>query len=174
MVAELKGLRPALYFCSPQDIKGVVISTFSDPSNGTADEICGQRGGIFRLLLHGGQQAELLFHLISCTINNQRSVLYSSFGAEILAASNADDRGYDLNLSFSRYSLINLSLPLIHKNIFDSKALFETLTTLHQTDDYSLLRTVSRIRASFESKKLNIMRWIPAVVNVADAIGKSN
>lgn len=72
--------------------------------------------------------------------HKQRRVSYSSFGAEILAASNGDDRGFDLKFSFA--SLFP-HLPLRHKLLVDSKALFETLTTFHQVDDYRLRGTIA-------------------------------
>lgn len=61
-----------------------------------------------------------------------------------------------------------------HKLLIDSKALFETLTTLLQADDYRLRKTVARIRASLESKELNVVRSIAGVVNYADVLTKRN
>lgn len=116
-------------------------------------------------------EVEALFYPLSWSSHKQRRVSYSSFGAEILAAADADDRGFDLKQSF-------LSLfphkPLSHELIIDSKALFETITTLHQTSDYRLRKTVSRMRDSFESKQLNVVRWIPGPSNFADALTKRN
>lgn len=171
MLGDLKKHRPSLYFRSPSNISDISISTFSDASHGAADEIYGQTGGLCGLVIQDDTSSRRMFHPISWTSHKQRRVSYSSFGAEILAAANADDRGYDLKLSFR--SLFP-DRPLRHKLIVDSKALFETLTTLHQSDDYRLRKTVARIRASFESKELNIVRWIPGIVNVADALTKRN
>lgn len=171
MLSDLTKHRPALLFRAPNAIRDVSISTFLDGSHGAADKIYGQTGGICGLVIHDTDVKFRLFHPISWTSYKQRRVSYSSFGAEILAAANADDRGYDLKLSF-------ISLfpdhPLRHKLIVDSKALFETLTTLHQSDYYRLRKTVARIRSSFESKELNIVRWTPGVVNIADVLTKRN
>lgn len=170
MTAELKKLRPRISFRAPAEISNVMIHTFSDASHGAADEIYDQTGGLNGLLIQQTNGLDI-FHPVSWTSHKQRRVSYSSFGAEILAASNGDDRGYSLKASF-------LSLfphqPLQHNLLIDSKALFEALTTLHQTDDYRLRMTVARIRASFESKELNIVRWIPGVVIYADVLTKRN
>lgn len=64
--------------------------------------------------------------------------------------------------------------PLRSKLLTDSKALFETRTTLHTSEDYRLRATVARLRASFESKELNTVQWIPGVRNAADAMMKQN
>lgn len=110
-------------------------------------------------------------HPIAWSRHKQRRVSYSSFGAEILAATYGDDRGYDLKMS-----LLSMfpDKPLKHQLLIDSKALFETVTTLHQTDDYRLRKTVARIRASFESHGLNIVHWIPGTENYSDTLTKRN
>lgn len=42
---------------------------------------------------------EIFYHPIAWTSHKQKRVSYSAFGAEILAAADADYRGYDLKLS---------------------------------------------------------------------------
>lgn len=64
--------------------------------------------------------------------------------------------------------------PLLHELLFDSKELFETPTTLHTSEDSVLRATVARMRASFESRELNAVRWIPGVRNLSDALTKRN
>jgi len=56
----------------------------------------------------------------------------------------------------------------------DSKALFDTVTTLHEGTDYRLRQTVQRIRDSFECGDLDVLCWIPGNANIADALTKRN
>ena len=64
--------------------------------------------------------------------------------------------------------------PFQHELLVDSKSLFETITTLHNSGDYRLRKTVARMRDSFESQELNVLRWIPGTENYADAMTKRN
>lgn len=171
MVVDLKKLRPALTFKQPKKVSNVLICSLSDASHGGHDEIYGQSGVITGLKVDQIEGDSTLFHPISCSSHKQRRVSYSSFGAEVVAATCADDRGYDLKLSFA--SLFP-DRPLRHELLVDSKALFETLTTLHQGEDYRLRKTVARMRISFESQELNAIRWIPGTSNYADALTKRN
>lgn len=98
-------------------------------------------------------------------------ISYSSYGAEILAASDADNRGYHLK------EMLHAIFPdrkLKHELLVDSKSLFETITTLHQSGDYRLRKVVARMRDSFESKELNIVCWIPGSRNYGDVLVKRN
>lgn len=53
-------------------------------------------------------------------------------------------------------------------------ALYNTLTTTHESQDYRLRRTVQRIRDSFEARDLDALIWIPGTDNIADALTKRN
>lgn len=64
--------------------------------------------------------------------------------------------------------------PLRHELLVDSKSLFETITTLHQSGDYRLRKVVARHRDSFESKELNTVRWIRGSANYANVLTKRN
>lgn len=55
-----------------------------------------------------------------------------------------------------------------------SKALLETSTTFHPSENYLLRATVASMRASFALMGINVMRWIARVRNVADALLKWN
>ena len=59
-----------------------------------------------------------------------------------------------------------------HQLNVDSRALYDTITTLHESIDYCLRQTVQRIRDSFESRDLNVLRWLPGQQNIADALTK--
>lgn len=101
----------------------------------------------------------------------QKRVSYSSYGAEILACTEAYDRGFNIKCALKSISPLD-DFPQI-LNV-DSKALFDTITTLHEGKEYRLRQTVQRIRDSFESKELNMLRWIQGNVNIADALTKRN
>lgn len=171
MLAELHKLKPRLVYRNPGNITNVIISTLSDASHGASDEIYGQSGVLCGLKITNATNSAPFFHAVSWTSHKQRRVTYSSFGAEILAAASGDDRGFDFKMSLS--SLFPQK-PVKHQLLIDSKALFETITTLHQTDDYRLRKTVARIRASFESQELNVVHWIPGTENYADVLTKRN
>jgi hypothetical protein len=55
----------------------------------------------------------------------------------------------------------------------DAKGLYDTLFTLHESRDYRLRPTVSRIRDSFDSHELQVLRWIPGATNLADALKRN-
>ncbi len=56
----------------------------------------------------------------------------------------------------------------------DNKALYNTLTTTHESQEYRLRQTVQRIRDSFESRDLDALIWVPGTDNIADALTKRN
>lgn len=62
--------------------------------------------------------------------------------------------------------------PIRHEILVDSRALFDTITTLHECKEYRLRNTVNRIRNSFEAQELDSIRWNPGTKNVADALTK--
>ena len=63
-------------------------------------------------------------------------------------------------------------IPIRSSLYVDSKGLFETVKTLHESRDYRMRQTVQRIRDSFEGKELDSINWIAGVDNVADALIK--
>lgn len=56
----------------------------------------------------------------------------------------------------------------------DSKGLYDTITTLHEGGEYRLRQTVQRIRDSFETQDINVLRWVQSRANIADALTKRN
>lgn len=56
----------------------------------------------------------------------------------------------------------------------DSKALWDIITTQHESKEYWLRQTAKRIGNDFEGKELNILRWTPRKYNLADALTKRN
>lgn len=113
----------------------------------------------------------MLYHVLKWTSHKQNRVSHSSFGAEIIAAASIDDRGYDL------CEMMRQIFPLTkieHELIVDSKALFDTITTLHEVHEYRLKKAVTMLRDAFECGQLDCLRWLNVKYNFADALTKRN
>ena len=148
MLSELTNVRPTICFLNPGPIRSVTLTTLSDASHGGAEFDYGQSGIISGLKIDTTQTTSPIFHSLSWTRHKQKRVTYSSFGAEILACADAEDRGHDLKESFK--SIFPHS-KIKHEVLVDSRALFDTITTLHEAKEYRLRKTVTRIRNAFES-----------------------
>lgn len=109
--------------------------------------------------------------MLNWTSHKQKRVSHSSFGAEIIAAADIDDRGYDLREMMREVFPVT---GIEHELIVDSKALFDTITTLHEAHEYRLRKTVTMLRDAFESGQLNCLRWLNGRYNIADALTKRN
>ena len=172
MVKEIYRLSPTLQFRCPNESEenDPFLCTFSDAAyNISSSHTYGQTGIFSGLALP--QSNGTLFHPLDWFSNKQRRVSYSSFGAEILACADADDRTYPLRQGLR--ILLNKSNLQSHLNV-DSRGLFDTLSTLHEGRDYRLRETVQRIRDSFESKEIDVLRWIKGTSNISDALTKRN
>lgn len=113
-----------------------------------------------------------MYHLIDWASLKQRRVSYSSYGAEILACTEADDRGFNMKMALQSITQDNKRIP--HVLNIDSKGLYDTITTLHEGREYRLRQTVQRIRDSFESGELDTLKWVQGIANIADALTKRN
>lgn len=172
MVKELLKLAPVIKFTSPTQGSNPdpFVCSFSDASyNISSTQSYGQTGIITGLAIP--QQGHLLFHPVDWASSKQRRVTYSSFGAEILACAEADDRSYSIRQAYR--ILLNKDGLQSHLHV-DSRGLFDTITTLHEGRDYRLRQTVQRIRDSFEAKEFDVLRWIKGSTNIADALTKRN
>lgn len=109
------------------------------------------------------------FYVIVWVSTKQKRITHSSYGAEILACAEADDRGYYLKAGMQ--SLFP-NTAMRNEIAVDSMGLFDTISTLHEDRKYRLRQTVRRIRDSFESCELDILRWVPGSNNIADALTK--
>lgn len=74
---------------------------------------------------------------------------------DILAYTEADDRGYNLKMGMASIFAGKQFTPELN---VDPKGLFDTVKTVHEGRDYRLLQTVQRIRDSFESQEINFIR----------------
>ena len=99
-----------------------------------------------------------------------KRVVYSSFGADILACADADNRLFGLKGGLSSL----LDEILISELIADSKGLFTCVTTLSDQREYALRRTVARTRKSFDSEELNCLRWFKGQQKLSEAPIKWN
>eukprot|EP00177_Eucheuma_denticulatum_P007832 GFKZ01014258.1.p1 GENE.GFKZ01014258.1~~GFKZ01014258.1.p1 ORF type:complete len:1202 (-),score=97.36 GFKZ01014258.1:1881-5486(-) len=170
MVSELRRLKPILTYKKVLDPTSVSLFTFSDAAH-PQDRDYGQTGLVIGIVARNITEDRIVFHVLDWTSQKQQRVSHSAYGAEILAASSGDDRGY-----FYKQAINTLfpKSPLKHDLNVDSKGLWDTITTLHEGKEYRLRQTVQRIRNSFEAQELNVLRWIPGTENVADALTKRN
>lgn len=89
------------------------------------------------------------------TMHKKNRVKYFEFGAEILTAADADDRGYDLKLSFNSI----LGYGRIKQEIYaDSRPIFDMVTTLHEPREFRHRKTVARMRETFGFGELEAMK----------------
>ena len=168
MVRDLLDLRPWVTFTKPEGVTKLQYCTFSDASH-PRDRDYGQTGIIAGFKIETADTARTIFHATDWTSQKQHRVNYSSYGARILIAAYGDDRGfYYKSVMASLFG--HIKVP--HELNVDSKALFDTITTLHESTEYRLCPTVQRIRNSFESGELDVVRWLPGTINVADALTK--
>lgn len=150
------------------NITNVLVSNFSDALHPGRELDYGQTGIVTGLRIENGDGPDI-FHTIDWISHRQKRVSYSSYGTEIIATAHGDDRGYYLNSGIN--SLFTNRMPK-HELTVDSRALYDTITTLHESTEYRLRQTVQRIRNSFQSQELDVMRWIPGTGNIADALTK--
>lgn len=100
---------------------------------------------------------------------------YSTFGAEILAAADADadadDRGFDIKSSLES---VFQNEDFKHEILVESRALFDTITTLHEPLEYCLRKVLARMRDAFESGDLYVFKWVQGCNNLADTLTMPN
>lgn len=170
MLKELKDMKPVIKFRKiTSKILALDIWTFSDASfNIVTGREYGQTGIVTGIKVVG-EEGDDTFHLIDWASTKQRRITHSSYGAEILACSDADDRGYYLKQAVNSMSNRDSTRHILH---VDSRGLFDTISTLHDGKEYRLRQTVQRIRDSFESGDIDILRWVPTGQNIADGLTK--
>lgn len=168
MVAELMKLGSKIIYRKVSNPTDVCLFTLSDAAH-PRNRDYGQIGILTGILAKSGHFSMDVFHLIYWTSHKQQRVSHSSYGAEIIAAATADDRGYYIKLAITT---LFPKTPLKHELNVDSNGLWDTVTTLHEGREYRLRQTVQRIRNSFESGETNVIRWIPGPLNISDALTK--
>lgn len=170
MLKEIRDLEPRIMFpILKADVERLDVWTFSDASfNIVAGRDYGQTGIVTGIKVRG-KDGESAFHLVDWASSKQRRVSHSSYGAEILACSDADDRGYYVKQAIRAITNRKEPRHILH---VDSRGLFDTISTLHDGKEYRLRQTVQRIRDSFESGDIDVLRWIPTGLNFADTLTK--
>ena len=171
MVKMMMDNNQVILYRRPKEVKKVQLVTLSDASHGGGGNIYGQSGSITGLVMDAQENGTPLFFPIDWSSHKQKRVSYSAFGAEILAAADADDRGFSIK------TILGSILPewrIRHKLLVDSRGLFDTVTTTHDAREYRLRKTVSRMRDSFECGDLDEVKWIRGVDNLADGLTKVN
>lgn len=167
IICEMKRTKPMILFPKPRHTTIITICTIYDAFHNGMTETYGHSGVLCGLKVR--TESLTLYHPVMWSSHIQKKVSYSSFGAEILAAADGDDRGYHVKMTLG--SLFP-EAPVRHHMMLGSKSLFETITTLHYTGDYRLRKVVSRMRDPFDSKELNAVTWISVSENLADALSK--
>lgn len=171
MLKELKDLKAEItYQKIGGEVTAATIESFSDAAfNISRAKQYGQTGLIVGILFNVKGKDDAVYHVVDWASRKQRRVCHSSYGAEILACADADDRGYNLKMAMT--SLFP-SDKFRHVLNVDSKGLYNTITTLHEGRDYRLRQTVQRIRDSFEAGEVDTIRWVQGKANIADALTK--
>ena len=176
MLAEIQKLNPVVLYKHPRKtVTRIFIPSFSDASfNVSPARSYGQSGFVTGIAYLQEGSNSLEYHVCDWNSNKQRRVSHSSYGAEILAAADGDDRTYNFRQSLRSLFKQTRMQPIRSALYVDSKALYDTSTTTHDATEYRLRQTVQRIRDSFESSELDALVWIPGPSNVADALTKRN
>lgn len=149
---EIGNLRPLITFRHPiGKIAEAEVVSFSDASfNISPNQIYGQTGIITGLRYRAADDATI-YHIIDWSSAKQKRESYSSYGAEITACTEADDRGLYLK---STLKSISPADKFTHILIVDYKGMLETITKLHERKEYRLRQTVQRLGDSFEAKEM--------------------
>jgi hypothetical protein len=111
-------------------------------------------------------------YLLEWSSVKQRRIANSSLGAEILAASLADD----VLVGFAQ-SLASVLAPHVVATLLllDSRSLYQLVSSFKQSGmDARLAAVVDRLRDSFMSAELGELGWIPGSAQLADSLTKRN
>lgn len=98
---EIQSLKPILRFKESEISCKTSIATFSDASHGGTREEYGQSKNLSDLKVETNNM--ICYYPIFWTSNKQRLICYSSYGAKILSALDADHRGFYLKQFFNNY-----------------------------------------------------------------------
>jgi hypothetical protein len=146
------------------------LLAFSDASfNAMGGELYGQGGYISWQLVRS--HARDAFYFLDQYSSCVKRVVCSSFGTEILACAEADDRLFSLRSSFQE---MLFARTFESELLVDLKGLYSCICTLSNNKEHRLRRTAARIRESFDSGDLDILRWIRGVRHLAGGQMKFN
>jgi len=169
---ELMELVLVIKFTKPKSsIVETYVCSFIDTSFNISRTHNYGKSGLLTGQLIRSNDRNVIYHIIDWSSSKQKRVCHSSYGVEVLTCSDADDRGYHFTQSLH---CLFPSLSITHKLHVDSRALYDTITTLNEGKDYRVRQALERIRDSFESCEFDTLRWVPGVLNIADALTKRN
>ena len=158
-----------LVYGSPKQKSCLSLCAFADAAFPKVDGgIHGQTGIFCGLVLGSGPEAAL--HPISWSSHKQTRVCRSSSAAEIMAIAEAEEVGSALRIAIERVCDREVPFEL---NV-DSRSLFDTITTQHESKDFRLRQAVRSLRESYEKGNVTTLRWIAGKANPADALTKRN
>ena len=150
-----------------EDLQEVGLCTFVDAAFlKIAGSMHGQTCTLCKLVLGSGPDAAS--HPLGWLSHKQLRVARSSSAAEILAVVEAEKFGGAICLALEM--ICNRKVP--HEVNVDSKALFDTITTQHETNDFRLRQAVSTLRERYEVGDISTLRWTAGKANPADALTK--
>lgn len=151
------------------DVERIEVWMFSDSSlNIVAGRDYGQSGILTGLKINANE-GESVLHLVEWSSSKQRRVRHCSYGSEILASSDDDDRGYYIQQAIN---VITNGTGMKHILHVDSRGLLHTISSLHDGKKYIFRPTVQIIRDSFERGDINTLRRITNGINIADTLTK--
>lgn len=147
---ELRDIKASIRFITPASglRSEISVTSFSDAAfNISTCQSYGQTGMVVGLLFdeNRGRKGPI-FHPIDWSSSKQRRVSHSSYGAEILACAETDDRGFHVKQAVQT---LFADRKIKHRVNVDSKGLYDTITTLHEGREYRLRQTVQSIRDPF-------------------------
>ena len=169
VLREAQRTNPRIIFGKHVPINSACLTAFADAAFPKVDgSVYAQTGIVCGLVIGTGPHAA--FHPIAWTSHKQKRVSRSASAAEILSIAEAVDFGLAIKTALER--ITDRQIPF-EFNV-DSRSLFETITTQHESNDFRLRQAVQSIRESYERGEISVLRWIPGKVNPADALTKRN
>ena len=152
-----------------QPVREVRLVTYADASH--PNEASYGRSGIITCLspLRPEEDDGDIAYYVEWQSKKQTRVSHSPFGAEVIAASDADDDSFAMKLV-----LEDIGYDVYNVLITDSHGLLDTTTTEKLAREKRARRTIQRIRDSFVNRDLEEVRWLEGTRNIADAGTKSN
>jgi hypothetical protein len=177
MLKELQQIPSLLFFPLTKSPTGLRLIAMSDASFAPTSRY-GQSGILIWLTSPSstiGSNTLLPLspsYLIEWHSCKQRRIANSSLGAEILAASHADDMLFGITRAFAT---IVPAVKLSYQLLIDSRSLLHLISTFkHSGTDPRLAAVVDRLRDSFFTKYLDKTGWIPGIAQLADSLTKRN
>ena len=158
---------PFMIFGRMRENMPISLCAFADAALPKISGSTSSQTGIICGLVQGtGTNAA--FHPIAWVSHKQSRVCRSASAAEIMAIAEAQEFGGALKIAVER--VYGRAIPF-ELNV-DSRSLFDSITTQHETKDFRLRQAVRSLRESYEAGELSTLRWIAGKFNPADALTK--